>query len=69
MRYREELAGSGNLGEHPSHNVVELTVWLTLAIGILFLFAGLKSGQLWLKFWGALTLVACAAYFGRSWIF
>jgi hypothetical protein len=65
MRYRSELLAEGKTP--PSANAltddfVTLTVWMTLFIGILFTVVGLRSGQRWLVFWGALTLVACVWY-------
>lgn len=41
---------------------VELTVWMSFFIGVLFTATGFKARQRWLVFWGALTLLACAVY-------
>jgi hypothetical protein len=42
---------------------VELTVALTLIIGLLALAAGRFGRQRWLTFWGRVTLLACAVYY------
>ncbi|MFT4582610.1 MAG: Na+-driven multidrug efflux pump [Gammaproteobacteria bacterium] len=61
MRYR--------IGEVPLEStysgtaeIVTLTVWLTLFIGIGFLVVGMKAGQRWLAIWGGITIAACAGY-------
>lgn len=66
MRYRTvEQAVHQQDGGVPAprtDDFVTLTVWMTLFIGILFTWVGLRAGQRWLTFWGGLTLVACAWY-------
>ncbi|MBM4227465.1 MAG: hypothetical protein FJ164_06930 [Gammaproteobacteria bacterium] len=65
MRYRAEQLAAGELSATPApltDDFVTLTVWMTLVIGILFTLAGVRAGQRWLTFWGALTLLACAWY-------
>jgi hypothetical protein len=42
---------------------VELTVALTLIIGLLALAAGRFGRQRWLTFWGGVTLMTCAVYY------
>ncbi|MFT4562854.1 MAG: hypothetical protein ACI9BW_002603 [Gammaproteobacteria bacterium] len=61
MRYR--------IGEVPLEStysgtgeIVTITVWLTLFIGIGFFVVGMKAGQHWLAIWGGLTIAACAGY-------
>ncbi|MDA0823329.1 MAG: hypothetical protein O3C28_13035 [Proteobacteria bacterium] len=61
MRYR--------IGEVPIEStyagtaeIVTVTVWLTLFIGIGFLLVGIRANQRWLAFWGGLTIAACAGY-------
>lgn len=69
MRYRDTV---GAADQPPAaraaegHEVTLLTVWLTLVIGVLFTVVGLRAGQRWLVFWGALTLLACVAYFALA---
>ena len=48
--------------------VVTATFWFTLIVGLLFVVAGVRGRQMWLKFWGVLTIVCCAGYFFRDWI-
>lgn len=66
MRYRDTV---GAADQPPAaraaegQEVILLTVWMTLVIGVLFTVVGVRAGQRWLVFWGGLTLVACAAYF------
>ena len=61
MRYREGTEGLTNAV--PSQGFVTLTVWMTLAIGLLFLVTGRYARQRWLTFWGGLTLIAGGWYF------
>lgn len=65
MRYREtELApGTTEYVAPTTDEFVELTVGLTLVIGLLMLGAGIYGKQRWLVFWGSTTLVACAVYY------
>jgi hypothetical protein len=65
MRYRADQLAIGDLPPTPApltDDFVSLTVWMTLVIGILFTLVGVRAGQRWLIFWGALTLLACAWY-------
>lgn len=65
MRYRSELLAEGDLPPPVNaltNDFVTLTVWMTLAIGMLFLVADIRGHQRWLVFWGGLTLAACAIY-------
>jgi hypothetical protein len=65
MRYRADQLAIGDLPPTPApltDDFVTLTVWMTLVIGILFTLVGVRAGQRWLIFWGALTLLACAWY-------
>lgn len=66
MRYRDTVG----VADQPAaaraaegQEVVLLTVWMTLVIGVLFTVVGVRAGQRWLVFWGGLTLVACGIYF------
>ncbi len=65
MRYREtELPpGSTEYVAPTTDAFVELTVGLTLVIGVLLLIAGVYGKQRWLGFWGVTTLIACAVYY------
>ncbi len=64
MRYRigseasQTAAGTGD--------VVLATVWTTLLIGVVFIFLGIRGRQLWLQFWGGLTVFSCGLYFFRG---
>ena len=49
-------------------NVILGTIWLTLVIGIVFVIAGVRVGQLWLAFWGVLSVFAALAYSSYSWV-
>lgn len=69
MRYREgQVPAEGAPDFGRTDDFVALTVWLTLLIGVLFVVGGLWGRQRWLTIWGVLTLLACAAYFARSWL-
>lgn len=65
MRYRETELPPGHTEyvAPTTDEFVELTVALTLLIGILLLVAGFYGKQRWLIFWGSTTLVACAVYY------
>ena len=62
MRYRIGEVASENAYANSVH-FVELTVYVTLLIGVGFLIAGYRGRQSWLKIWGGLTIFACAAFF------
>ena len=65
MRYRDTaIVGLGSTA--PSQEFVTLTVWITFAIGCLFVIVGRRAKQTWLIFWGALTVLACAVYFAYA---
>jgi len=65
VRYR--MTEGGQVGPPDmSGDVVTATVWFTLLVGIVFLVAGLRGRQHWLKFWGATTCLCCALYFLRE---
>lgn len=66
MRYREtELKpGTTDYIAPTTDDFVDLTVALTLVIGVVLLGLGSHGRQRWLQFWGATTLVACAFYYG-----
>jgi Na+-driven multidrug efflux pump len=66
VRYRIAPDGALENAYGGSNDVVTATVWFTLLVGIIFLVAGLRGGQRWLQFWGALTCVSCALYFMRG---
>ena len=53
----------GGRFSEPTDAFVELTVGLTLVIGVLLLIAGVYGKQRWLGFWGVTTLIACAVYY------
>lgn len=62
MRYRDtDVVGIG--GTALTQEFVTLTVWITFAIGCLFVFLGRHGKQRWLTFWGALTIIVCGGYF------
>lgn len=69
MRYREtELKpGSTEYVAPTTDDFVELTVALTLVIGMVLLGLGIFGKQRWLRIWGTTTLVACAIYYG--WVY
>lgn len=67
MRYRITEQGMVP-ADGGSSDVVFATVCFTLVVGIIFLVAGVRGEQRWLRFWGALTCACCAAYFLRDWI-
>ena len=64
MRYRIGAMVCRSTGVHAT--VVVATVWATLFIGILFVVIGVRARQRWLRFWGVLTCLCCAAYFLRG---
>lgn len=61
MRYRED----GPAGV-PAYGVTDdfllATIVLTLFIGIVFVLAGRHGRQLWLTFWGWLSILVCSVY-------
>ena len=65
MRYRISESGT-MVPVESSADVVTATVVFTLAVGIVFLFLGVRGKQNWLKFWGGLTCLCCAVYFMRG---
>ncbi len=72
MRYRMTETGAA-VPVESSADLVTATVVFTLAVGIVFLILGVRGRQNWLKFWGGLTCLCCAAYFlrgtlGLSWL-
>ena len=62
MRYRTEQLPFENK-VHASQTIVDVTVFTTLLIGLLFVIAGIKGSQTWLFVWGALTIVMCSIYY------
>ena len=69
MRYREDaLPGApGNVTE----DFLVATVVFTLLVGIVMVVAGRHGRQLWLTFWGWLTILVCGGYlvaFAAGWI-
>lgn len=69
MRYREtELApGTTEYVAPTTDDFVDLTVALTLLIGVVLVGLGIFGKQRWLLIWGSITLVACAVYY--AWVF
>lgn len=65
MRYRESQVPleAQDFVAPTTDEFVELTVVLTLIIGLLALVAGRYGRQGWLQFWGGVTLLACAVYY------
>lgn len=68
MRYRIGPDGAIDTATQASGDVVTATVWFTLFVGIVFLVAGVRGEQRWLRFWGGLTCLCCAVYFARNWL-
>jgi len=62
MRYRIEQEHQRDK-EHASQLIVDATVALTLFIGILLFFLGMKGSQRWLAFWGLITIAMSLIYF------
>ena len=48
---------------NPSEHVVDGTVILTLIIGLIFLYFGMRFKKIWIKFWGITTIIACSSIF------
>lgn len=67
MRYRIDSDGV-TTAAHNGSELITATVWFTLAVGIVFIAAGIRGRQHWLQFWGGLTCLSCALYFGRDWL-
>ena len=61
MRYREDAPPGV-----PVHNVTDdfliITVVFTFFVGILMVVAGRYGRQLWLTFWGWLSILVCGGY-------
>ena len=64
MRYR--VTEAGMVPAQASVDIVTVTVWVTLLIGVLFVVVGIRGQQRWLRFWGALTCLCCGVYFVRG---
>ena len=61
MRYREgDPAGVPDYGATDGFLVA--TVVFTLLTGIVFVIAGRHGRQLWLVFWGWLSILVCSGY-------
>ncbi len=61
MRYRE--GGAPGIADYGvSDDFLVATVVFTLLVGILFVVVGRHAGQLWLTFWGALSILVCGGY-------
>jgi len=65
MRYRIEQEHVEKK-EHASQLIVDTTVFLTLLIGILFIFLGRKGAQYWLTVWGIITIVISIVYYAYN---
>lgn len=65
MRYRITESGAA-VPVTSSADLVTATVVFTLVIGIVLIALGVRGHQNWLKYWGGLTCVCCAAYFMRG---
>ena len=62
MRYKIGETAAENAYAGSAH-FVELTVFVTLLIGIGFILAGVYGKQVWLKMWGVFTVIACAVFY------
>ena len=62
MRYRE-VEDVTELGPPVEDHLTDITVVVTLLIGILFVVAGRFGKQRWLIHWGLISIVACITYF------
>jgi len=60
MRYREGAPDIADYGSTEAFLVA--TVVFTLVTGIVFVIAGRLGRQLWLTFWGALSILVCSVY-------
>ena len=60
MRYR--VGETASQAYANSADVVTFTVVLTCLIGIGFVIAGIRAKQIWLTFWGGLSVIAAIAY-------
>ena len=70
MRYREDAA-AGVSATTSTEAFLVATVVFTLVVGILMIVAGRYGRQLWLTFWGWLSIVVCGGYllgFALGWI-
>ena len=65
MRYREGER-PGDLGEPVSEHMLTLAAVLGLAMGILFIYLGLRGKQMWLVVWGAGLVIASIIYIGAA---
>ncbi len=66
MRYRTDQFEKHDLGElarEPGAHFVDITVWLTLIVGVVFIALGKHGRQRWLSFWGIATVLMCVVYF------
>lgn len=61
MRYREG-EWPGELGEPVSEHMLTLAAVLGLAMGMLFVYLGVRGKQWWLVVWGAGLVVASLVY-------
>jgi len=52
-----------DINHNPSKHIVDGTVILTLIIGLIFLYFGMRFKKIWIKFWGITTIIACLVYF------
>ena len=62
MRYRETNDASA-LGPPVEDGVIDVTVFISLLIGMVFIGMGRFGKQRWLLHWGVITIVACGLYF------
>ncbi len=61
MRYRE--GGPPGIADYGTTDAfLVATVVFTLVTGIVFVVAGRYGRQLWLTFWGILSIVVCSVY-------
>lgn len=60
MRYREGAPGIADYGS--TEGFLVATVVFTLITGIVFVIAGRYGRQLWLTFWGGLSILVCSVY-------
>ena len=65
MRYREGEIPAEQLAVNASNDMLILTAFLGVLIGIVLTVMGRKGKQLWMAVWGA-GLVLCSIYLGVS---
>jgi len=50
------------------HQMLTLTMVISIVIGVLFIIAGIRGKILWMRVWGAILLLLSAAYIAADWL-